>query len=154
VDEGEPALPKPTAAKLAEEEVRRLDREQGMHMVGKHSPAVPDQVWRQRAVDGTDPITGTTPRSRKGNPSSRFSSWEMQLKAYKLATSRKENGLPPFTGRDQKNNNIVRMELPGAGEGYIPNKQDPSNPTLVAMDRFEMKVDPDTGIPFTLFPIK
>lgn len=34
------------------------------------------------------------------------------------------------------------------------NKKDPSNPTLVAMDRFEMKIDPDTEIPFALFPIK
>ncbi|MNO92905.1 putative deoxyribonuclease RhsC [compost metagenome] len=154
VDEGEPRLPKPTAAELAEKEVRRLDREQGMHMVGKHSLAVSDQVWKQRAIDGTDPITGKTPKNKKGNPSSRFSSWEMQLKAYKLAVGRKENGLPAFTGRDKNNNHIVRMDLPGAGEGYIPNKKDPSNPTLVSMDRFEMKVDPDTEIPFTLFPIK
>ena len=42
VDEGEPALPKPklSAAELAEKEIRRLDKSQGMHMVGKHSPAI------------------------------------------------------------------------------------------------------------------
>ncbi|WP_434694561.1 RHS repeat protein [Pseudomonas sp. Z1-14] len=154
VDEGEPALPKPTTEELAEKEVRRLDREQSMHMVGKHSLAVSDQKWKQRAVDGTDPLSGKTPKNKIGNPSSRFSSWEMQLKAYNLAVNREKYGLSRFTGRDQNNNNIIRMELPGAGEGYIPNKKDPSNPKLVAMDRFEMKVDPDTGVPFTLFPIK
>ncbi|WP_458130000.1 RHS repeat-associated core domain-containing protein [Pseudomonas sp. Z2-11] len=154
VDEGEPALPKPTTEELAEKEVRRLDREQSMHMVGKHSLAVSDQKWKQRAVDGKDPLSGKTPKNKIGNPSSRFPSWEMQLKAYNLAVNREKYGLSRFTGRDQNNNNIIRMELPGAGEGYIPNKKDPSNPKLVAMDRFEMKVDPDTGIPFTLFPIK
>ncbi|UZE04907.1 RHS repeat-associated core domain-containing protein [Pseudomonas corrugata] len=154
VDEGEPRLPKPTVEELAEQEVRRLDREQGMHMVSKHSLAVSDEAWKQRAINGTDPSTGVTPRNERGNPSSRFSSWEMQLRAYNLAISRKENGLSPFTGRDQRNNHIVRMDLPGAGEGYIPNRRDPSNPTLVAMDRFEMKFDPDTEIPFTLYPIR
>ncbi|MCG6578011.1 type IV secretion protein Rhs, partial [Pseudomonas sp. AF32] len=154
VDEGEPRLPKPTVEELAEQEVRRLDREQGMHMVSKHSLAVSDEAWKQRAIDGTDPSTGVTPRSERGNPSSRFASWEMQLKAYNLAISRKENGLSPFTGRDPNNNHVVRMDLPGAGEGYIPNRRDPSNPTLVTMDKFEMKFDPDTEIPFTLYPIR
>ncbi|WP_434648636.1 RHS repeat-associated core domain-containing protein [Pseudomonas sp. D1-2] len=154
VDEGEPTLPKPTADKLAEKEVRRLDREQGMHMVSKHSPAVTDQKWKQRAVDGTDPLSGKTPKNKMGNPSSRFASWEMQLKAYSLAMGREKNGLSRFTGKDKNNNNIIRMELPGAGQGYMPNKSDPSNPKLVDMNRFEMKVDPHTDVPFTMFPIK
>jgi hypothetical protein len=152
VDEGEPRLPKPTAAELAEKEVRRLDREQGMHMVGKHSPAVPEQVWKRRAIDGTDPITGKTPWHRKGNPSSRFYSWELQLKAYELAISKKNSGHMLLT--DKSGSKYLRADFPGAGEGYIPNPRDPSDPKLVKMNRIEMKFDRDTEVPFTLYPIK
>ncbi|ALI08883.1 type IV secretion protein Rhs [Pseudomonas fluorescens] len=152
VDEGEPRLPKPTAAELAEKEVRRLDREQGMHMVGKHSPAVPDQVWKQRAIDGTDPVTGRTPSHRKGNPSSRFYSWELQLKAYELAISKRNSGHVLLT--DKSGSKYLRADFPGAGEGYIPNARDPNDPKLVKMNRIEMKFDRDTEIPFTLYPIK
>ncbi|MBV4496786.1 RHS repeat protein [Pseudomonas sp. SWRI12] len=152
VDEGEPALPKPTAAELAEKEVRRLDREQGMHMVGKHSLAVPDQVWKQRAIDGTDPLTGRTPSHRKGNPSSRFNSWELQLKAYELAIAKKNSGHELLV--DKSGSKYLRADLPGAGKGYIPNSKDPTNPKLVDMNRIEMKFDRDTEIPFTLYPIK
>ncbi|WP_338473789.1 RHS repeat-associated core domain-containing protein [Pseudomonas sp. MS646] len=152
VDEGEPRLPKPTAAELAEKEVRRLDREQGMHMVGKHSPAVPDQKWKRRAIDGTDPITGKTPWHRKGNPSSRFYSWELQLKAYELAMSKKNSGHVLLM--DKSGSKYLRADFPGAGEGYIPNPKDPTNPKLVKMNRIEMKFDRDTEAPFTLYPIK
>ncbi|MGG7651802.1 RHS repeat domain-containing protein, partial [Pseudomonas sp. ES4] len=155
VDEGEPALPKPklSAAELAKKEVKRLNDSQGMHMVGKHSPAVPDAKWKQRAIDGTDPITGRRPRHQRGNPSSRFSSWELMLEAYTLATTRTERGLSRFTGKDGEDNNIVRMRLPGAGEGYIPNTRSKENPRLIKLDGFEMKFD-DAGVPFTLYPIK
>jgi RHS repeat-associated protein len=155
VDEGEPAVPKPklSAAELAENEIRRLDKSQGMHMVGKHSPAVPDAKWKQRAIDGTNPITGKRPWHQRGNPSSRFSSWELMLEAYTLATTRTERGLPQFTGIDRDGNNIVRMKLPGAGEGYVPNAKSKENPKLISLDGFEMKFG-DNDIPFTLYPIK
>jgi hypothetical protein len=122
-------------------------------MVGKHSPEVPDNKWKQRAIDGTDPITGRRPRHRRGNPSSRFSSWELMLEAYTLATTRTERGLSQFTGIDRDGNNIVRMRLSGAGEGYIPNANSKEHPARISMDRFEMKFD-DKGIPFTLYPIR
>lgn len=122
-------------------------------MVGKHSPAVPDAKWKQRAIDGTDPITGRTPRNRVGNPSSRFHSWELMHKAYILGTTRVEQGLPRFTGKDDKDNDIVRMQLPGAGEGYKPNSKSKQNPKLVELNGFEMKFD-ESGVPFTLYPIK
>ncbi|MFW0756594.1 RHS repeat-associated core domain-containing protein [Pseudomonas sp. H11T01] len=156
VDEGEPDLPKHklSAEELAKKEVKRLNDSQGMHMVGKHSPEVPDAALKQRAIDGTNPITGKRPRHKAGSSSSRFYSWELQLEAYKLATSRTENGLPAFTGKDRSSNDIVRMKFPGAGEGYIPNPKSPENPKLMDMNRIEMKFDRDTGIPFTLFPIK
>jgi RHS repeat-associated protein len=155
VDEGEPALPKPklSAAELAEKEVKRLNDSQGMHMVGKHSPAVPDAKWKQRAIDGTDPITGRRPWHQRGNPSSRFSSWELMLEAYTLATTRTERGLSKFTGIDREGNNIVRMKLPGAGEGYVPNPKSKENPKHVRLDGFEMKFG-DKDIPFTLYPVK
>ncbi|CAN7676997.1 RHS repeat-associated core domain-containing protein [Pseudomonas brassicacearum] len=152
VDEGEPALPKPTAAELAEKEVRRLDREQGMHMVSKHSLAVSDQVWKRRAIDGTDPLTGRTPSHRKGNPSSRFNSWELQLKAYELAIAKKNSGHELLV--DKSGNKYLRADLPGAGKGYIPNSRNPNDPKLINMNRIEMKFDRDTEVPFTLYPIK
>ncbi|WP_191630160.1 RHS repeat domain-containing protein, partial [Pseudomonas fluorescens] len=153
VDEGEPELPRPklSAAELSENEIRRLDKSQGMHMVGKHSPAVPDAKWKQRAIDGTDPITGRTPKNKIGNPSSRFYSWELMHKAYILGTTRTEQGLPRFTGKDNRDNDIVRMELPGAGEGYKPNSKSKQNPKLVELNGFEMKFD-KFGVPFTLYP--
>jgi len=156
VDEGEPALPKPklSASELAKKEVKRLNDSQGMHMVGKHDPEISETKWKQRAIDGTNPITGKTPRNKKGNSSSRFHSWEIMLKAYKLGTTRTEQGLTRFTGKDSQKADIVRMRLPGAGEGYIPNPKSEKNPELIQMNGFEMKFDPVTGVPFTLYPIK
>ncbi|MET0846162.1 MAG: RHS repeat-associated core domain-containing protein [Pseudomonas sp.] len=156
VDEGEPELPKLklTAAELAKKEVKRLNDSQGMHMVGKHDPEVPRAAHIQRAIDGTNPITGKAPRNKKGNSSSRFHSWEIMLKAYNLGTTRTEQGLTRFTGKDSQKADIVRMRLPGAGEGYIPNPKSEKNPKLIQMDGFEMKFDPVTGVPFTLYPIK
>ncbi len=43
-----------------------------MHTVGKHGPDIPNPVMKQRAIDGTDPITGATGRVNK---SSQFKSW-------------------------------------------------------------------------------
>ncbi|MHC8407834.1 RHS repeat-associated core domain-containing protein [Pseudomonas sp. TMB3-21] len=154
VDEGEPPLPKPSAEELGKSEIHRLNDSQGMHMVGKHGPEVPDQAFKQRGIDGTDPITGKRPWKKKGNPSSRFINYTMMHKAYLLATTREEQGLPRFTGKDGNENDIVRMRLPGAGEGYFPNPKSPENPKYMRLDGFEMKFDPETGIPFTLFPIK
>jgi hypothetical protein len=156
VDEGEPALPATvlTPNEQAKKELVRLNDSQKMHMVGKHDPEVLNTKFKQRAIDGTDPITGLTPRNLRGNPSSRFYNWEIMLKAYTLGTTRVENGLPRFTGKDSQQSDIVRMRLPGAGEGYIPNPRSVENPRLIEMNGFEMKFDKVTGIPFTLYPIK
>ncbi|WP_283189716.1 RHS repeat-associated core domain-containing protein [Pseudomonas sp. PMCC200344] len=155
VNEGEPELPKPklSAAELAKKEVKRLNDSQGMHMVGKHDPEVPRAAHKQRAIDGTDPITGVTPKDKIGNPSSRFYSWELQLEAYKMATSREANGLPKFTGTDKKGRKIVRMRFPDGGEGYIPNSKNKNEPKLVKMNGIEMKFSKKEK-PFTLYPIK
>lgn len=75
------------------------------------------------------------------------------LEAYILATTRTERGLPRFTGKDGDDNNIVRMRLPGAGGGYMPNSKSKENPKFIGLDGFEMKFG-DTDVPFTLFPIK
>ncbi|MHC8372923.1 RHS repeat-associated core domain-containing protein [Pseudomonas sp. MDT1-85] len=155
VDEGEPELPKPKLTEeLAKKEINRLNDSQGMHMVGKHGPEVPDAAMKQRAIDGTNPITGKKPRKRRGNSSSRFYNWKIMLKAYNLGITRTEQGLPRFTGKDSQQADIVRMRLPGAGEGYIPNPKSEKNPKLIEMNGFEMKFDPVTGVPFTLYPIK
>jgi hypothetical protein len=75
------------------------------------------------------------------------------LEAYTLATTRTERGLSKFTGIDREGNNIVRMKLPGAGEGYVPNPKSKENPKHVRLDGFEMKFG-DKDIPFTLYPVK
>ncbi|WP_419710023.1 RHS repeat-associated core domain-containing protein [Pseudomonas sp. NFX224] len=156
VHEGGSGLPKPklSAEEHAKKEVKRLNDSQGMHMVGKHDPEVPDAAFKQRAIDGTDPITGKTPRKKRGNPSSRFYNWQIMLKAYNLGVTRVEQGLPRYTGKDSQMADIVRMKLPGAGQGYIPNPKSENNPKLIDMNGFEMKFDKVTGVPFTLYPIK
>jgi len=123
-------------------------------MVGKHGPEVSDGAFKKRAIDGTNPITGKTPKSKRGNPSSRFYNYVLMHKAYVLATTRTQHGLPRFTGKDGEGNDVVRMRLPNAGEGYFPNTKSKENPKLVNLNGFEMKFDPETGVPFTLYPIK
>ncbi|QTD35103.1 RHS repeat-associated core domain-containing protein [Pseudomonas fluorescens] len=160
VDVGEPELPVTAlnAREAAKKEIVRLNDSQGMHMVGKHGPELPDKKFQKRAIDGTDPITGKQRKGKyagQGNPSSRFYSWEIMLEAYVLATTRVENGLPRFTGTDAQGAKVVRMRLAGTGEGYVPNPKSKNNPKLISnMGGFEMKFDPVTNVPFTLFPIK
>lgn len=86
-----------------------------MHMVSKHGPEVEDTKMRHRSIDGTDPITGQTQKNKKGVSSSQFNSWKFQLQAWTKATSRVERGLPRYTGVDGNLNDVVRLELPGAG---------------------------------------
>jgi hypothetical protein len=68
--------------------------------------------------------------------------------------TREALGLSPHTGKDHNKNLIVRMELPGAGRGYKPNKKDARNPTLIEdLNWFEVKFDKDNVLrPFTAFP--
>ena len=79
VDHGEPALPQLTRAQrqekideLTEANAKRRVLEQekkyDMHMVGKHGPEVENVKMRRRSIDGTDPITGITPKNKKGVP--------------------------------------------------------------------------------------
>ncbi|WP_178122603.1 RHS repeat domain-containing protein, partial [Pseudomonas izuensis] len=154
VDGGEPTLPNVSPEQIAKKEIHRLNDSQGMHMVGKHGPEVPDGAFIQRAIDGTDPVTGKTPKSKRGNPSSRFYNYVLMHKAYMLATTRTEHGLPRFTGKDSNENDIVRMRLSDVGEGYFPNPKSKQTPKHINLNGFEMKFDPETGMPFTLYPIK
>ncbi|MGY2414725.1 RHS repeat-associated core domain-containing protein, partial [Pseudomonas pergaminensis] len=165
VDHGEPFTPysarTETQARIeelteanAKRRILEYETKYDMHMVGKHGPAVDSTKIRRRSVDGRDPITDILPNNGKGVPSSQFNSWKLQLQAWTKATSRTERGLPRYTGVDDKKNDIVRLELPGAGRGYRPNKKDPNNPTFnPSMNGAEMKFRED-GTPFTLFPIK
>ena len=165
VDSGEPSTPQPEVTarqgrieKLTETNAKRrvleYEEEYDMHMVGKHGPEVQATKVSRRSIDGKDPITGKVPKSKIGVPSSQFNSWKLQLQAWTKATSRVERGLPLYTGVDDKKNDIVRLELPGAGRGYRPNKKDKNNPSFnPSMNGAEMKFRED-GTPFTLFPIK
>ena len=105
----EPTLPNRQLASeaLAKEKVTRLERQYRMHTIGKHGPDISDSALKQRAIDGTNPITGRKPRNGKGEPSSKFSIWTLQLTAIERALSRESDGLPKFTGKDQKDNYIV-----------------------------------------------
>lgn len=68
--------------------------------------------------------------------------------------TRERLGLDPYTGWDHNNDPIVRMELPGAGRGYRPNKKDNQNPTLNDdLNWLEVKFDKDkVAWPYTGFP--
>ncbi|XVJ50465.1 RHS repeat domain-containing protein, partial (plasmid) [Pseudomonas sp. UBT] len=138
----------------AKRRILEYEAQYDTHMVGKHGPEVDDSKVSRRSIDGKDPITGKFPLKKKGVPSSQFNSWKLQLQAWTKATSRVERGLPRYTGVDDNKNDIVRLELPGAGRGYRPNKKDANNPTFnPSMNGAEMKFRED-GTPFTLFPIK
>ncbi|MCU0122176.1 RHS repeat-associated core domain-containing protein, partial [Pseudomonas sp. B2M1-30] len=165
VNEGEPTLPKMTAQErrarideLAEENAKRRVTEYedlyGMHTVEKHSSEISDQALRQRAINGANPHTGIVPRRPRGNLSSQFYNWRLHLGALNKAMTKDKHGLIMHTGVDQKNNPIVRLELPGAGRGYRPNNRDPQNPSLnESLNWFEVKFDEiQQQNPFTGFP--
>ena len=165
VDLSEPAVPQPRVTprqarieELTEANAKRRilehEKKYDMHMAGKHGPEVSEAKLRQRSIDGEDPITGRVPMRRGGGPSSEFKNWKLQLQAWTKATSRQERGLSRHTGIDNNANDIVRIELPGAGRGYRPNRRDENNPLFdPSMNGAEMKFRED-GTPFTLFPIK
>jgi RHS repeat-associated protein len=165
VDEGEPPLPKLTgdqrraridelAEANAKRRVEEMEAKYDMHTVKKHSSEISDQALKQRAVNGADPHTGEVPKGAKGNSSSQFRNWRMHLGALNKAMTRESLGLSPHTGKDHNQYPIVRMELPGAGRGYKPNKKDVSNPRLNEdLNWFEVKFDKDNVLrPFTAYP--
>ncbi len=165
VEEGAPPLPKMTAQErrarldeVAEENAKRRVTEYedlyGMHTVKKHGSEISDQALKQRGINGADPHTGNVPRGARGNLSSQFHNWRMHLGALNKAMTKDKNGLIMHTGKDQNNIPIVRLELPGAGRGYRPNRRDQQNPTLNEnLNWFEVKFDEiNTQKPFTGFP--
>jgi RHS repeat-associated protein len=165
VDEGEPSLPKLTpeqrraridelAEANAKGRVIKMEKKYKMHTVQKHSSEIPDVALKQRAINGANPKTGRVPVPPRGNLSSQFSNWRVHLNALNKAMTRGSLGLDPHTGWDHNNDPIVRMELPGAGRGYRPNKKDKQNPTLNEnLDWFEVKFDQDkVDWPYTGFP--
>ncbi len=165
VEEGAPSLPKMTAQErrarldeVAEENAKRRVHEYedlyDMHTVKKHSSEIPDRALKQRGINGADPHTGIVPLRARGNLSSQFHNWRMHLGALNKAMTKDKDGLIMHTGKDQKGNPIVRLELPGAGRGYRPNKMIQQDPSLNEdMNWFEVKFDQgNTQKPFTGFP--
>lgn len=165
VEEGAPPLPKMTTQErrarldeVAEENAKRRVHEYeelyDMHTVKKHSSEIPDRALKQRGINGADPHTGEVPKGAKGNLSSQFHSWRMHLGALNKAMTKDKNGMIKHTGKDHNKNPIVRLELPGAGRGYKPNKKDAEKPGLnETMNWFEVKFDKvNTQEPFTGFP--
>jgi len=165
VDEGEPALPRPTGGERraridvlteanAKRRVTEIEEKYDMHTVAKHGPEISDTALKQRAIDGTDPGTGLHKPGAKGNLSSQFHSWKMQLSALNKALTRQSLGLDPFNGKDHNQNPTLKLELPGAGRGYRPNKKDHDNPHRNEnLNWFEVKFDKkDNSRPFTAFP--
>ena len=139
----------------AKRQVHRYEKKYDMHTIGKHGPEISNSALKQRAIDGTDPITGKTPKTNRGNPSSQFLTWKLQMHAINNAITRRARGLPIATGVDIKGNPIVRMEQKDSGRGYRPNKKDTSNPTLNEhMSGAEIKFDPNNPYrPFTAYPV-
>jgi hypothetical protein len=165
VDEGEPALPKLTgdqrraridelAEANAKGRVMAMEDKYDMHTVKKHSSEISDTALKQRAINGADPNTGRIPNGARGNLSSQFSNWRVHFNALNKALTRERLGLSPHTGTDHNRDPIVRMELPGAGRGYRPNRIDESNPKLNEdLNWFEVKFDKDDVTrPYTGFP--
>ncbi|MGE7965326.1 RHS repeat-associated core domain-containing protein [Pseudomonas sp. NPDC089918] len=165
VDEGEPPLPKLTgdqrraridelAEANAKGRVMAMEDKYDMHTVKKHSSEISDTALKQRAINGADPNTGRIPNGARGNLSSQFSSWRVHFNALNKALTRERLGLSPHTGTDHNRDPIVRMELPGAGRGYRPNRIDQSNPKLNEdLNWFEVKFDKDDVTrPYTGFP--
>ncbi|MFC6476092.1 hypothetical protein ACFQDN_05090 [Pseudomonas asuensis] len=132
-----------------------MKKKYDMHTIGKHGPEVPRDKLKQRAIDGSDPITGKAPKKAKGNPSSQFKNWKLQLHAINEALTREARGLSKFTGQDMNENPIVRIEQASSGHGYKPNKKDSNNPHEIKnMDGAEIKFDKeDHDRPFTAYPI-
>ncbi|TWC13684.1 hypothetical protein FBY09_1191, partial [Pseudomonas sp. SJZ101] len=162
VDEGEPQLPMTAeqrraridelAEANAKRRVIRMENEYGMHTVEKHGSEISDTALKQRAINGANPHTGEIPKGASGSLSSQFSNWRVHLNALNKAMTRGGLGLDPFTGLDHKKDRIVRLELPGAGRGYKPNKKDKQNPKLNEnLNWFEVKFDKQ-GVPYTGFP--
>jgi hypothetical protein len=140
----------------AKRRVQEYETDNNMHTIGKHSPEVPDATLKQRAIDGTDPITGRTPRSGRGNPSSQFRSWKIQMHTINEALTRTARGLPQHNGTDRNGNPILRIEQPHSGRGYKPNAHDTNNPHEVTdMNGAEVKFDRNNpNVPFTAYPIE
>lgn len=168
INSGEPNAPSPERSREerqskierlseanAKRRVKEYEERYDMHTITKHGPEIPRDKLKQRAIDGTDPSNGELPKKAKGNPSSQFKNWKLQLHAINAALTREARGLPLHTGVDHKGNNIVRVDLPGAGRGYKPNKKDPQNPKFNEnMNGAEVKFDKDnTRRPFTAFPV-
>ncbi len=164
VNTGEPGAPDPQLTaeqrrarieELSEQNAKRrvyeIEKKYNMHTIGKHGPEIPDVVMRQRAIDGTDPITG---KKSKINKSSQFHSWKIQLNTLNEALTRKTRNLATSNGKDSNQNPILKMEYPNSGRSYRPNKKDIQNPSLnETMNSTEVKFDsknPDR--PFTAFP--
>lgn len=138
----------------AKRQVQKYEAQYNMHTIGKHSPEIPDSALKQRAIDGTNPITGIPEKNKKGNPSSQFKSWKLQMHAINEALTREVRKMPRFTGKDVRDNDIVRVEMPNSGRGYTPNKKDKANPLYNdSMNGAEVKFD-SAGRPFTAFPTK
>ena len=71
-------------------------------------------------------------------------------------TPREALGLAQFNGMDHSKNPILKLELPGAGRGYRPNKKDIDSPALNEnLNWFEVKFDKKDGTrPFTAYPVE
>ncbi|WP_431978618.1 RHS repeat domain-containing protein [Pseudomonas fungipugnans] len=165
VDEGAPALPKLTGEQrrarietLKDEVAKRWverfeDKYPGMHSIGKHGAAVPDAVIRQRAIDGTDPITKK--KAKKGNLSSQYKSWSLHMHTLNGDMTRVVRGMAQFTGTDVNGYPIVRRDNENVGRGYKPNKKDSQKPNLLElMHGSETKFsNGENPVPFTSHPV-
>lgn len=122
-----------------------------MHTVAKHGKEIPSTAMQKRSIDGTNPANG---KKGKVNSSSQFKSWKMQLHALNKAIHKMQDGNPSYTGHDPSGNPVIKMEMPGAGHGYKPNKKDKDNPKYIEnMDHVEVRFDKnDKTRPFTAFP--
>ncbi|MGU9859400.1 RHS repeat-associated core domain-containing protein [Pseudomonas sp. LF245] len=162
VDERQPAIPQPAREERrariedlteanAKRRVLELEEKYDMHTVAKHGKEIPSTAMQKRSIDGTNPANG---KKGKVNSSSQFKSWKIQLHALNKAIHKMQGGNPSYTGHDPSGNPVIKMEMPGAGHGYKPNKKDKENPKYIEnMDHVEVRFDKNNKTrPFTAFP--
>ncbi|MFV5536462.1 LysM peptidoglycan-binding domain-containing protein [Acinetobacter pittii] len=127
------------------------------HFVDKHGPDIPLQPnLEQRSIDGRHPRTGTRSRRGQAEISSQFNDWRTQMAVINEATTRVDRGLPRYTGVDRYNNPVVSgRSSTGVGRGYMPNRQNPSQPIFnPELNGWLMRFERTKNIPFTGYPTK
>ena len=124
------------------------------HFVQKHGPDIATRPnLERRAIDGTNPRTGITPRSQRPSPSSQFKDWRTQMNVLNEATTRTVRGLSRYNFQVPGGGPaVVGYDPAGIGHGFFPNPLNRTSPTFVSpLNGWIVRFDRATGLPFTAY---